>query len=147
MLALAQKLQQKEPHYVRCIKPNELKSSTLFDDRLVLHQIRYLNITQNVRVRRAGFAYRAPYKRFLQRYKLICAQTWPNFKGPDRDGCKAIIDAHKLSQDAAFGKTKLFLRSPQSVHYLEEARNAKLPHLVIFLQRVSELKIIVYTVH
>ena len=126
MLALAQKLQQKELHYVRCIKPNALKSSTLFDERLVLHQIRYLNITQNVRVRRAGFAYRAPYKRFLRRYKLICAETWPNFRGSDRDGCKAIIDAHKLSQDAAFGNTKLFLRSPQSVHYSEEARNAEL---------------------
>ena len=39
--------------------------------------------------------------------------------------------------------TKLFVRSPQSVHHLEEARNAKLPHMVILLQRVSELEIIV----
>ena len=70
MLALVQKLQTKEPHYIRCIKPNEIKSPSQFDVERVKHQIHYLNITENVRVRRAGFAYRMLYKRFLQRYKV-----------------------------------------------------------------------------
>ncbi|XP_055338515.1 unconventional myosin-Id-like [Paramacrobiotus metropolitanus] len=136
MAALVQKLQSKEPHYIRCIKPNEIKSPSQFDVERVSHQIRYLNITENVRVRRAGFAYRMPYKRFLQRYKLICSKTWPNFAGSDMDGVKAILAEHKLLDDAAFGTTKIFIRQPQSVTYLEDARNKKLPEMVILLQRM-----------
>lgn len=134
-----QKLQSKEPHYVRCVKPNETKSPVQFEEERVRHQIRYLNITENVRVRRAGFAYRMPYKRFLQRYKLICKATWPNYPGSDPDGVKEILREHQLDHDAAYGKTKVFIRSPESVHYLEEARNAKLPGMVILLQRVRLL--------
>lgn len=56
-----------EPYYVRCIKPNEMKSAVLFDDARCQHQVAYLGLLENVRVRRAGFAYRQPYARFLQR--------------------------------------------------------------------------------
>lgn len=56
-----------EPYYVRCIKPNEMKSPVLFDDARCQHQVAYLGLVENVMVRRAGFAYRQPYHRFLQR--------------------------------------------------------------------------------
>ena len=35
-------LASKEPHYVRCIKPNEIKSSNKMDKERVIHQISYL---------------------------------------------------------------------------------------------------------
>lgn len=57
-----------EPYYVRCIKPNDQKSPTLFDVERCRHQVSYLGLLENVRVRRAGFAYRQPYHRFLLRY-------------------------------------------------------------------------------
>lgn len=60
-------LDLQEPYYVRCIKPNELKSPMLFDEARCQHQVAYLGLLENVRVRRAGFAYRQPYERFLQR--------------------------------------------------------------------------------
>jgi myosin-1 len=44
----------KQPFYVRCIKPNDEKSSNLFDQTRVEHQIAYLGLLENVRVRRAG---------------------------------------------------------------------------------------------
>lgn len=59
-----------EPYYVRCIKPNDQKSPTLFDEERCRHQVSYLGLLENVRVRRAGFAYRQPYHRFLLRYGL-----------------------------------------------------------------------------
>ena len=40
--ALLQNLSSKQPHYVRCIKPNELKQPRIFETALVQHQIRYL---------------------------------------------------------------------------------------------------------
>jgi hypothetical protein len=53
---------------VRCIKPNEEKSPILFDVERCRHQVAYLGLLENVRVRRAGFAFRMTYVRFLQRY-------------------------------------------------------------------------------
>lgn len=67
MQALVQNLQSKAPHYVRCIKPNELKSPIAFDDERVRHQVSYLGLVENVRVRRAGFAFRMRYDLFLKR--------------------------------------------------------------------------------
>ena len=56
---------------MRCIKPNEIKSPSKFDDIRCQHQVLYLGLLENVRVRRAGFAFRAHYERFLQRYGQI----------------------------------------------------------------------------
>ena len=51
-------LGSKEPFYVRCIKPNEIKSPSAMNHERVVHQISYLGLLENVRVRRAGFAFR-----------------------------------------------------------------------------------------
>ena len=61
MNALMKILASKDPFYVRCIKPNEIKSSHTVNDERVIHQISYLGLLENVRVRRAGFAYRQDY--------------------------------------------------------------------------------------
>jgi myosin-1 len=58
-------LASKVPHYVRCIKPNDLNSAKHFDRDLVEHQVRHLGLLENARVRRAGFAVRLNYERFL----------------------------------------------------------------------------------
>ena len=75
MIALVENLQSKEPFYVRCVKPNEKKSPMLFDDKRCQHQVEYLGLLENVRVRRAGYAYRMTYERFVQRcvYFCVCA--------------------------------------------------------------------------
>jgi len=64
-----------EPHYVRCIKPNEIKSPSQFDDRRCRHQVMYLGLLENVRVRRAGFAFRSHYERFLARWAGLHLST------------------------------------------------------------------------
>lgn len=38
-----------------------------FDEVLIRHQVKYLGLMENLRVRRAGFAYRRKYEAFLQR--------------------------------------------------------------------------------
>ena len=56
------------PHYIRCIRPNGQKLAKNFDMQLSTNQVRYLGLLENVRVRRAGFAYRTTYERFMWRY-------------------------------------------------------------------------------
>uniref|UniRef100_A0A3Q3DYG7 Myosin IG n=1 Tax=Hippocampus comes TaxID=109280 RepID=A0A3Q3DYG7_HIPCM len=137
IVALVDKLACKEPYYVRCIKPNELKSPLLFDDARCQHQVAYLGLLENVMVRRAGFAYRQPYARFLQRYKMTCEYTWPNhLMDSDREAVEAIVKQHGFQDDVAYGHTKLFVRTPRSLFTLEQERAALIPILVLFLQKV-----------
>ncbi|XP_018562187.1 myosin-IA isoform X2 [Anoplophora glabripennis] len=136
MQALVQNLQSKEPHYVRCIKPNEMKSAAAFDEERVRHQVSYLGLVENVRVRRAGFAYRQRYDRFLKRYKMISQFTWPNFRsGSEKDGVRVIMDENNFTDDVKYGKTKLFVRSPKTLFALENARNALIPGIVTLIQK------------
>lgn len=69
---------------LRCIKPNDKKVAHIFTDSLVCHQVRYLGLMENVRVRRAGYAFRQPYESCLERYKMLCKKTWPQWRGPTR---------------------------------------------------------------
>jgi len=137
MLALMKILQSKEPYYVRCIKPNDAKSPVLFDQKLVEHQVNYLGLLENVRVRRAGFAYRQEYFRFLRRYKMISRFTWPNFRdGDDKEGTKVLLKEKGFLEDVVFGNTKVFIRSPSTLFKLEQQRSALIPGIVIFLQKM-----------
>ena len=58
---------QSQPSYIRTIKPNHNKSPKEYDQKMVLHQIKYLGLNENIRVRRAGFAYRQTFEKFLER--------------------------------------------------------------------------------
>ncbi|XP_016530853.1 unconventional myosin-Ig isoform X2 [Poecilia formosa] len=137
IVALVDKLACKEPYYVRCIKPNEMKSPVLFDDARCQHQVAYLGLLENVMVRRAGFAYRQQYPRFLQRYKMTCEYTWPNhLMATDREAVEAIITQHGFQGDVAYGQTKLFVRTPRTLFTLEQERATLVPILVLFLQKV-----------
>lgn len=104
------------PHYVRCIKPNESKRALEFDESRVKHQVRYLGLKENVRVRRAGFAYRRQFDKFLWRYAILTAETWPRFNGNVRQGCEVICRAMNISHDQyQLGRTKIFIKNPESV--------------------------------
>jgi len=125
------------PHYIRCIKPNDSKRSDLLDEARVRHQIRYLGLLENVRVRRAGFCYRQEYDRFVWRYKMISPATWPSnpgLKGPQI--AQKIVDNQKISKDDyRMGKTKIFIRNPTTLFALEEARERAIPSVVTVLQK------------
>lgn len=136
MADLVATLLSKEPFYVRCIKPNDIKSATVFDDIRVEHQVRYLGLLENVRVRRAGFVHRQSYIKFLLRYKMLSQYTWPNFRGgADKDGVRVLLGEQNLLNDTKFGHTKIFIRSPKTLFALERQRNEMIPNIVILLQK------------
>ncbi|XP_066585268.1 unconventional myosin ID [Prorops nasuta] len=136
MIALVKNLASKEPFYVRCIKPNEIKSPVVFDEERVNHQVRYLGLVENILVRRAGFVYRQRYDKFLKRYKMISRYTWPNLKrGSDKDGVGKLLDEKGFSNDVKYGHTKVFIRSPRTLFALEKARSKLIPNIVVLLQK------------
>ncbi|XP_032340230.1 unconventional myosin-Ig isoform X2 [Camelus dromedarius] len=136
MVALVENLASKEPFYVRCIKPNEDKVAKKLDEGHCRHQVAYLGLLENVRVRRAGFASRQPYPRFLLRYKMTCEYTWPNhLLGSDKAAVGALLEQHGLQGDVAFGHSKLFIRSPRTLVMLEQSRACLIPIIVLLLQK------------
>ncbi|XP_073665619.1 unconventional myosin-Ig isoform X3 [Tursiops truncatus] len=136
MVALVENLASKEPFYIRCIKPNEDKVAAKLDEGHCRHQVAYLGLLENVRVRRAGFASRQPYSRFLLRYKMTCEYTWPNhLLGSDRAAVSALLEQHGLQGDVAFGHSKLFIRSPRTLVTLEQSRACLIPIIVLLLQK------------
>eukprot|EP00730_Choanoeca_flexa_P005620 TRINITY_DN11985_c2_g3_i1.p1 TRINITY_DN11985_c2_g3~~TRINITY_DN11985_c2_g3_i1.p1 ORF type:complete len:1067 (+),score=311.13 TRINITY_DN11985_c2_g3_i1:157-3201(+) len=140
MKALVEQLEKKEPFYVRCIKPNEIKSSSKFNETRVRHQVRYLGLMENVRVRRAGYANRQLFEKFIDRYKMLCTETWPHWRGQESDGVLKICNQFRLDlppevdHDVALGKTKIFIRKPNTLALLENARTRKIPELVVVVQ-------------
>lgn len=103
------------PHYIRCIKPNETKSPRDMNENLVKHQIKYLGLVENVRVRRAGFAYRREFAKFIQRYGIITKET-RNWKGAVNRGIEIIMNAVNMDPNEwQMGKTKVFIKAPESV--------------------------------
>jgi len=71
---------------------------------------------------------------------MISKTTWPNFKhGSDRYGSQVIIDECGAGSDVQYGKTKVFIRSPQTLFELERRRTDKIPSICVTLQKVGLL--------
>lgn len=69
------------------------------------HQVKYLGLMENLRVRRAGFAYRKKYEDFLKRYKCLCPDTWPTYSGNAKEGVMLLIQhLNYKQQEYAIGK-------------------------------------------
>nr|XP_027203316.1 myosin-IB-like [Dermatophagoides pteronyssinus] len=115
-------LATKQPWYIRCIKPNNNQRSKFFDEKIVCHQVQYLGLMENLRVRRAGFAYRRNFNDFLERYKCLCPKTWPYYEGSFRDGVQELVDYFGFEPDEyRMGLKKIFIRSPQTLFRIEDA--------------------------
>uniref|UniRef100_A0A4W3ITL5 Myosin Ic, paralog b n=1 Tax=Callorhinchus milii TaxID=7868 RepID=A0A4W3ITL5_CALMI len=93
-----------------------------FDEVLIRHQVKYLGLMENLRVRRAGFAYRRKFEIFLQRYKSLCPETWPNWKGRPSDGIATLVKHLGYKpEEYKLGRTKIFIRFPKTLFATEDA--------------------------
>ncbi|XP_068184701.1 unconventional myosin-Ib isoform X6 [Antennarius striatus] len=134
---LMKNLKTKNPNYIRCIKPNEKKASHIFTESLVRHQVRYLGLMENVRVRRAGYAFRQLYEPCLERYKMLCKRTWPHWKGPAREGVEVLMgDLQIPTEEYSYGRSKIFIRNPRTLFSLEERRRECLQDLATLIQKI-----------
>lgn len=114
------------PHYIRCIKPNETKKAHDWEEDRVKHQVEYLGLKENIRVRRAGFAYRRVFDKFLHRYAVLTKETFPKWRGNIKEGIVHILNSVGMDKDQyQLGKTKVFIKAPESLFLLEEMRERR----------------------
>ncbi|KAF9293759.1 class II myosin [Mortierella antarctica] len=137
---LVQNLMQCTPSYIRTIKPNQNKSPTEFDTKMVLHQVKYLGLCENIRVRRAGFASRQTYEKFLERFYLLSPKTAYageyTWQGDPRSGVERILkDTSVATEEWQMGTTKIFIRHPETLFALEHLRDRYWHNMAIRIQR------------
>ncbi|XP_069734098.1 unconventional myosin-If isoform X2 [Phaenicophaeus curvirostris] len=124
------------PHYIRCIKPNETKKPRDWEENRVKHQVEYLGLKENIRVRRAGFAYRRLFQKFLQRYAILTPETWPSWRGDERQGVQRLLHSVNMDPDQyQMGRSKVFVKNPESLFLLEEMRERKFDGFARVIQK------------
>ncbi|NXV89973.1 MYO3A protein, partial [Calonectris borealis] len=108
LMDLLSKMVVGQPHFVRCIKPNNDRQANKFDKEKVLVQLRYTGILETARIRRQGYSHRILFANFIKRYYLICYKT--NDDPPvSPETCAAILEKARLD-NWVLGKTKVFLK-------------------------------------
>ena len=120
-------LSRATPSYIRTIKPNDHRSATEYDVSHVLHQIKYLGLKENVRIRRAGFAYRQTFEKFVERFYLLSSQTSYAgeyiYQGDAKTATEIILkDAGFPGTEWQLGVTKVFIKKPETLFALEDKR-------------------------
>lgn len=134
------------PHYVRCVKSNDEKRAGLFDHDRVLYQVMYLGLLENVKVRRAGFATRMEFDRFIARFKVLGAGMIDPYvlaHGSDYDIAAAILDvaAQRVPEltkagEAQLGRTMVFIKTPETFFKLQELRKSLVGEQAIKIQHL-----------
>ncbi|EJT80832.1 myosin-1 [Gaeumannomyces tritici R3-111a-1] len=139
--ALVETLMKCQPSYIRTIKPNENKSPTEYNVPNVLHQIKYLGLQENVRIRRAGFAYRQSFEKFVDRFFLLSPATSYageyTWQGSYEAAVKQILKDTSIPQEEwQMGVTKAFIKSPETLFALEHMRDRYWHNMATRIQRM-----------
>ncbi|KAL4578472.1 hypothetical protein LXL04_014595 [Taraxacum kok-saghyz] len=108
---LLETLSHTEPHYIRCVKPNNLLKPSIFENQNILQQLRCGGVMEAIRISMAGFPTRKPFKEFISRFKIFAPDV---VKKSDDDikTSKMLLEKANL-QGYQIGKTKIFLRAGQ----------------------------------
>ncbi|XP_037817593.1 myosin heavy chain, muscle isoform X3 [Lucilia sericata] len=126
-------LRSTQPHFVRCIIPNEMKQPGVVDAHLVMHQLTCNGVLEGIRICRKGFPNRMVYADFKQRYQIMCPKL---LKGVDKPmkATEIIIKYIDLPEDQyRLGNTKVFFRAGV-LGQMEEFRDERLGKIMSWMQ-------------
>ncbi|TPX34846.1 hypothetical protein SmJEL517_g02611 [Synchytrium microbalum] len=132
--SLMSQLYTTEPHFVRCILPNEDKKPGKLNTNLVLDQLRCNGVLEGIRICRAGFPNRLLFADFRQRYEVLCPGVIPNGFMDGRKASQALLETLNLDKNQyRIGSSKVFFRAGVLAE-LEERRDERLAKLVTKIQ-------------
>ncbi|TSQ12723.1 Unconventional myosin-Vb [Bagarius yarrelli] len=130
---LMETLNATTPHYVRCIKPNDLKEAFVFDSKRAVQQLRACGVLETIRISAAGYPSRWTYPDFFNRYRVLMKKK--DVSADKKLVCRNLLETLIKDPDKfQFGKTKIFFRAGQ-VAYLEKLRGDKFRFACIKMQK------------
>ncbi|CAI8605260.1 unnamed protein product [Vicia faba] len=124
LFQLMQRLESTTPHFIRCIKPNNLQSPESYEQGLVLQQLRCCGVLEVVRISRSGFPTRMSHQRFARRYGFLLLDSAAS-QDPLSVSVSILHQFNILPEMYQVGYTKLFFRTGQ-IGVLEDTRNRTL---------------------
>jgi len=126
-------LRSTQPHFIRCIIPNELKAPGVIDSHLVMHQLTCNGVLEGIRICRKGFPNRMVYADFKHRYKILAPAAMKKAKD-DNEACAICLEKIELETDKyRLGHTKVFFRAGV-LGQMEELRDDRLSKIFSWIQ-------------
>ncbi|XP_071052212.1 myosin heavy chain, muscle isoform X8 [Onthophagus taurus] len=126
-------LRSTQPHFVRCIIPNELKQPGVIDSHLVMHQLTCNGVLEGIRICRKGFPNRMVYPDFKLRYMILAPATMAAEKDPKEAARKCLEEVGLDPESYRVGHTKVFFRAGV-LGQMEELRDDRLGKIVTWMQ-------------
>ncbi|GAB2277611.1 hypothetical protein Dimus_012319 [Dionaea muscipula] len=108
---LMETLNSTEPHYIRCVKPNNLLNPAIFENANIMQQLRCGGVLEAIRISCAGYPTRRAFFEFLNRFGLLAPEVIEG-NYDEKVACQKILDKVGI-KGFQIGKTKVFLRAGQ----------------------------------
>ncbi|XP_042479172.1 myosin-2-like isoform X2 [Macadamia integrifolia] len=120
LFKLMQQLENTTPHFIRCIKPNSKKLPGLYEQDLILQQLRCCGVLEIVRISRSGYPTRMTHQQFAKRYGFLLSENSVS-QDPLSISVSVLQQFNILPEMYQVGYTKLFFRTGQ-IGALEDKR-------------------------
>ena len=137
--ALMAKLNETEPHYIRCIKPNGRNVPSAFENANVLHQLRCGGVLEAVSISCAGYPSRKPVDEFLDRFGLLAPDKEALFTPGEETEVICHFNGREARRSWQLGKTKVFLRAGQMAS-LDMIRHKRMTSAATFIQKMFRVR-------
>merc|ERR1712192_337879 len=135
--ALLTTLNQTDPHFIRCIVPNNHKTPGLLDSALVMHQLTCNGVLEGIRICRRGFPNRTVYPDFVHRFIIIKPKEVHECGADLKQGTKVILESIKEMADKwRLGHTKVFFRAG-AMGCVEEVREESIKAILFHIQAMG----------
>ncbi|XP_027365891.1 myosin-11-like isoform X1 [Abrus precatorius] len=125
-------LNSTEPHYIRCVKPNNLLKPAIFENNNIMQQLRCGGVLEAIRISCAGYPTRRAFFEFINRFGLLAPEAM-EANCDEKTGCQKILEKMGL-KGYQIGKTKVFLRAGQMAE-LDAQRAQVLSNAAKVIQR------------
>ncbi|MFS7960045.1 putative myosin ATPase [Helianthus anomalus] len=109
---LMETLNATEPHYVRCVKPNNKLEPSIFENVNIMQQLRCGGVLEAIRISCAGYPTRRAFFEFVNRFGILAPEALAGSNFDEKVVCAKILEKVGLS-GFQIGKTKVFLRAGQ----------------------------------
>ncbi|NXK16451.1 MYO9B protein, partial [Arenaria interpres] len=127
---LLETLGKAEPFFIRCIRSNAEKEEMLFDESLVLQQLRYTGMLETVRIRRSGYSAKYTFQEFIDQFQVLL----PKNAKASKEDISVYLNKLKLNENHyQIGMTKIFMKEAER-QILQDTLHKEVIRKIILLQ-------------